>query len=446
MRGRYLSLLALLLCCVSCLNEDKESKTPQAVISSFTLGYYKVKVQSVDENGKDTVLYTVESGIMYPMTIDQVHNRIYNADSMAYGSDLSRVVTSINGTGFVTYSYADEPQYKYLWTNYDSIDFTRDVEFFMTSSDGTFTRKYEVEVNIHKVFPDSVKWVCMANTEFPALTGINAVVRNDSVYCFGTDGTGVKAVSYRDISVGDWNGANALTGLPDGWQHRVTVCKGKFYTVSDSTVYESADGVNWSLVKAGIKSIVVTGEDYGELWAVTCDSFIVRSNDMADWVKVQKLTADFPDSASIMFRYPLATNKNLYRSMLVGLSADTLYASVWNLLSGDTVWTKMDIPSKPEVRLPAVKSLSVISYDGSFFSMGQGMGGFRESDDNGLTWNLCKSAYKNYSPWNPFMQLPEEVKDYNSVFTGVTDSNGYIWIMTDDGRVWRGAMNRLKKN
>ena len=256
---------------------------------------------------------------------------------------------------------------------------------------------------------------------------------------------GVRSVSSRSVLGGVWNGTAAMTGLTDGWQGRVAVCGGRFYTVADGTLYGSADGINWSSVKTGIKSIVVSGSDYGELWAVTSDSMIVKTTDMTEWTRVQSMPAGFPDSAAVMFTYPLATNKNLSRSLLVGMSADTVYASVWSMLSGDTAWTKMDLPSNPDLRLPVTDGFSVIEYDNAFFCLGAGLGGFRQSNDNGVTWGLCERVLGTYSSLNRFMQLPSGLVGSDSGFTAVADSKGYIWIMSDDGRVWHGVVGRLRK-
>jgi hypothetical protein len=438
-------MLALLFCCVSCLNEDKVSTSPQAAITSFTIGAYDVKVPSVTDDGRDTVILVRDNGTLYPMTVDQVNNRIYNADSLAYGSILTKVTSSVSGVGTIIYRYADNPTEKYLWTYYDSIDFSRPLLFDVISSDGSFTRTYQVNVNVEKVFPDSLLWQGPDNTDVPVLKGIGAAFRNDSVFFFGTDTQGVKSVSFRSTLGGGWNGANAIAGLPDGWNGRVTVCAGRFYTVAGGALYGSADGITWSMVKSGIKSIIVSGNDTGYLWAVTEDSMIVRSSDMTLWADFEKVPRNFPDSAAVMYTYQLATNKNLSRTLLVGMSSDTAYASVWSMLADDTVWTKIDNPSKAELCLPAAAGFSVIRYDNSFFCLAPSMGGFRQSDDNGVTWGLCTKVVGKFSSLNRFMQLPSELSGAEPAFTAVTDNNGYIWIMTDDGRVWHGAVNRLRK-
>jgi len=440
-------MLAALLCCISCLTDDNTYKTPQAVITSFTIGYYNVKFHDMNIYGRDTLVNIREGGIMYPMTIDQVNNRIFNADSMAYGSDLSGVTTTVYGTGTIGYRYLDDPTIQYLWRSQDSIDFTRGLQFIVKSADESFTRFYDVQLNIHKVFPDSLVWSAPDTVGFPVLSCMSSAVRNDSVFCFGSDTAGVPSVSYRSVSSGNWNGANLMSGLPGtDWSHRVTVCNGKFYTVSSNSVYVSADALNWIPVKSGIKSLIVSVRDYGTLWAVTQDSNLVKTSDMTDWSTVQRIPDNFPDSIAYILSYPLATNASLTRSMIAGLGTDTLNASLWTILTGDSVWTQVDIPADKNLRLPVSASFSLLSYDGAIFGLGQGLEGFRQSNDNGITWYMCNSYVEDYSSWNRYMQLPESLKGYDSGFTATTDNRGYIWIMTDNGCAWRGAITRLIKN
>ena len=446
MRGRYILLLAALLSCVSCLKEDNSYKTPQAVITSFNLGYYNVRFQERNIQGHDTLVYLREGGAMFPMTIDQVNNRIFNVDSLSYGSDVSKVTTTVYGSGTIGYRYMDDPMNKYYWSTVDSIDFTREVQFMVMSSDESFTRVYDVKLNVRKVFPDSLLWSAPDTTGFPVLSGISSAVRNDSLFCFGTDTLGNPSVSYRSVSAGTWNGANAMTGITDaGWSHRVTVFNGQFCTVSGGSVLVSADAVNWTSVKSGVKSLITAIQDYGTLWAVSLDGNLLKTTDMADWTTVQTVPAGFPDSAAVMYSYPLATNASITRNVVAGMSADTLNASVWTILSGDTVWTQMDIPADERLRLPASAYLTLLRYDDALFSLGQGLDGFRQSNDNGITWYMCNEYVEDYSSWNRYMQLPKSLKGYSSGFSAATDSKGYIWIMTDDGRVWRGAITRLKK-
>lgn len=447
MKGRILfPLIAVLLTGASCLGDTQQSTSPQAAITSFVIGYYQVKVHDINWQGRDTIVYEREGGVMYPMTIDQLNNRIYNIDSLAYGSDISAVTSNVYCTGTLFYSYEDDPDKSFLWSSYDSIDFSRRLLFTVVSSDGSYTRTYKVNVNVRSVFPDSLKWTDRDNTGFPILSDICAVERRDTVFCFGKDDSGNMSVSFRNILEGSWNGAQPVTGLPaTGWNSGVSLCNGEFYTVSNGTLYGSRDALDWRVVKTGIRSVIVSRNDDGTLWAVGEDNAILRSKDMKEWLTVQPAPEDFPVSSAVVTSYPLATNTSITRWVLAGVGNDESYASVWTMLSSDSVWAKVDIPARTELRLPALRYLSIIRYDGFLFAFGKGSQWFLQSADNGITWYECNSYSTEYSFFNRFMQLPDAIKGSETGSACVTDSTGSIWIMTEDGQVWRGAINRLNR-
>ena len=383
---------------------------------------------------------------MYPMTIDQLNNEIYNIDSLAYGSDISAVTSTVVSTGTLFYCYADNTDESYLWSSYDSIDFTRRLLFTVVSTDGTYTRKYNVKVNVRTIFPDSLIWSDNDDTGFPVLTDMSVLERSDTIFCFGKDASGAASVTYRKDVNENWNGANQINGFSAAdWKQGVTLCAGRFYTVSDGSLYGSTDGVNWSSVKTGVKNLFVSLNDDGLLWAVSGDNEIIRTSDMAEWVTVQSVPEGFPGSSTIITSYPLATNANITRWVLVGVSDDNPYASVWTMLTGDTVWTQVDAPDRTELRLPAVQNLSMIRYDGDLFCFGRGSEWFRQSCDNGITWYECNSYTEEFSSWNRYMQLPDAIKGSDIGLACTVDSKGSIWIMTEDGQVWRGAINRLNR-
>ena len=447
MKGRILlPLLAVLLTGVSCLGETEKVTSPQAAITSFTIGYYPVRVHDINWHGRDTIIYETQGGVMYPMTIDQLNNEIYNIDSLAYGSDISAVTSTVVSTGTLFYCYADNTDESYLWSSYDSIDFTRRLLFTVVSTDGTYTRKYNVKVNVRTVFPDSLIWSDSDDTGFPVLTDMSVLERSDTIFCFGKDASGAASVTYRKVVNENWNGANQINGFSAAdWKQGVTLCAGRFYTVSDGTLYGSTDGINWSSVKTGVKNLFVSLNDDGLLWAVSGDNEIIRTSDMTEWVTVQSVPEGFPCSSTIITSYPLATNANITRWVLVGVSDDNPYASVWTMLTGDTVWTQVDAPDRTELRLPAVQNLSMIRYDGDLFCFGRGSEWFRQSCDNGITWYECNSYTEEFSSWNRYMQLPDAIKGSDIGLACTVDSKGSIWIMTEDGQVWRGAINRLNR-
>jgi hypothetical protein len=442
----YIMLALVLVSVVSCLKDSETEKTPQAAITSFVVGYYNVKYQDIDQQGNDSIAYYRSGGILFPMTIDQINNRIYNIDSLDYGSDVHAVTTSVGGIGSVFYYYQDNPYMLYYWSGYDSIDFTpgRGVIFKVVSSDGSYQRDYKVQLNVRTVFPDSLLWSQADSIGFTALKKPCAVISNDIVYNIGYDNTDVLCMTSRNISQGVWSDPVALSGIPAaGWGGTVVSSGGKLYSLFGTSIYSSSDGKVWSSCKDDVKCLVKTESESDVAWAVTSDS-IIRLTNLEKWTPVSKVPDGFPDSVAIAFDYPLVTNTSVTRTVLIGEGKDSV--SVWTNLSTDNDWVQIDAPSNASLRLPSLKNLSVIRYDGSIFAFGIGLKGFHQSEDNGITWHWCSPYVKNdETSWNRYMQLPKPLKGYNGDFSYVVDRLGSIWIMTSDGQVWRGAVTRLDK-
>ena len=449
MKRTFLSVIIFavaLVSVVSCLKDQETEKTPQAAITSFVVGYYNVRYQDLDQQGNDSITYYRSGGVLFPMTIDQINNTIYNIDSLDYGSDVDAVTVSVGGVGTVYYYYLDNPYLLYYWSGYDSIDFTpsRGVVFRMVSSDGTYQRDYKVQLNVRTVFPDSLLWGQADSTGFTALKKPCAAMRNDTVFNFGYGDNGVLCVISRDMTQGVWSDTVALSGVPAAdWGGTVISSGGKLYSLFGSSIYSSSDGKVWSSCKDDVKCLVKTESGSDVVWAVRSDS-IIRLTDMEKWIPVSKVPEGFPDSVAVAFDYPLVTNKSIIRTVLIGEAKDSV--SVWTKLSTDDDWVQIDAPANISLRLPSLQNLSVIRYDGSIFAFGTGLKGFYQSEDNGITWHWCSPYVKNNeTSWNRYMQLPKSLKGYDGDFSYAVDRFGSIWLMTADGQVWRGAVTRLDK-
>ena len=439
-------LVAVLVSGVSCMDEVKKELTPHAAITSFVVGYYNVEFHDLNDQGQDTVVYYREGGSKYPMTIDQANNLIYNVDSLPYGANVRKVLTLVYSEGTVYYRYGDNPDSVVAWSTYDSIDFTRPLIYTAVSSDGTYKRDYTVKLNVRSVFPDSLLWSQSDSTGFTALKDPCAVVLNDTLYNFGKDTTGVLMMTSKSINGGVWSFPAALTGLgSDGWSRNVIAFKDTMYLQSGTKVYGSSDGISWTEVKSDIKSLVRTDAGSNAVWAITTDSCIIRSTDMNEWTSYGKMPSGFPDSTAVSLDYALATNSSISKTILVGMADDSLYASGWTILSTDSVWSRIDAPQDVNWRLPLMKETSVLKYDGKLYAFGTGFDCFRQSNDNGITWYICDRLADENSTYNRYMQLPKPLNGFDGSFSYAVDGFGTIWILTDDGQVWRGAITRLDK-
>lgn len=130
-------------------------------------------------------------------SIDLVNARIFNADSLPYGTNVSRLIPnitfgSVSGAELiVTRPGKADTVYNYLANPSDSIDFSNGpVSLRLTSSSGTNSRTYTINVNVHQVKADSLQWTRLGDR--PANRGAKqarTVECNGEFYSLTLDGT-----------------------------------------------------------------------------------------------------------------------------------------------------------------------------------------------------------------------------------------------------------------
>lgn len=445
MRKLLFPLLTLIsgTLCVSCFISAREETYPQAAITSFTLGYFNVSTHDVNYHGNDTTVLVREGGVMYPMTIDQTENMIFNRDSLAYGSILKGVTCTIGSTGAVAYRYLDEPELFYAYDSKDSIDFTRPLSFVVVSTDGSYSRTYGFKLNVRQAFPDSVIW---RSSRTPELENPVMAVRSDSVYIIGMNSNAV-CLSSCDIANGQFTGLRSVSGMecnPDA----MMVAFGKLFAHSGSSLYESADGLDWTEVCSGMAALLVSEQKQSdartEVWAVGTDGMLMSSTDMHEWIAREPAQANFPVMGGTVVSSALSTNPSIMRYVLAGRSAcDTPSVEIWTKLSTESAWTRV-VPSLACSQvLPGWEKSFIFPYDGSLFAVGDNLECIYQSMDNGITWYACNRYADEWSSFNRFMQLPSSLAGNGSGFASATDMCGGIWITDFRGQVFRGAIRRI---
>ena len=454
-RKGFLALLAVPMLLVSCLKSEETQLDPYAAITSFSVGNFKVWYHDINIKGNDTLVYRTESGTMYPMTIDQLNNKIYNVDSVSYGAKVDRLLLSIEASGYVYYSKkrVDGTYVDTIWSSSDSIDLSEPVKFKVVSPDAEYIREYDVCLNVHKIHPDSMTWSASDTIGYTLLKEQASVIREDSIYLFGKDSSGAMALVTRSIKKNTrWAAPVLLTGVDaESWDKSVIEYNGGFYLLQNGQLYTSTNGVDWEKSQANMNFrclVSSSNSEYSEglCWALSESGDIVCSADMVDWEVYQQNVASFPTRKVSMCCYPLKSNPQILRSVLVGLDDNEfMSASVWTRLSTDNEWTKITPSSTNDKRLPKLEGLSLIRYDDDLYAFGSGMMKFYQSKDNGVTWRDCSLATNDYSSWNRYMKFPDEFIGKLTTISSVTDSNNVIWVMTDKGQVWRGGINRLMK-
>lgn len=155
----------------ACLGSDDstEEVTNECVVKAVSLGTLKRTMRTRTADGKrdSTYVITVKPAL-YPLTIDQQKNLIYNVDSLPYNTNVSKVVISsllAQGTYAIkTLTTAVDT----LLSLKDSLDFSKPRTIVIYGADGVSRRNYTMELRVHQEEGDSIHWQQMTDAQWAA--------------------------------------------------------------------------------------------------------------------------------------------------------------------------------------------------------------------------------------------------------------------------------------
>ncbi|BEG99838.1 DUF6242 domain-containing protein [Bacteroides sedimenti] len=434
------SIFVASLTFTSCLKSDGVSSfETDPTIKSFS--FDSIRIDSIKSAvGKD-----------YPFSIDQIGTGdtalIYNTDSLPVNSKISKVKINLTTAGGITYQKNGKDT---IWNTTDTLDFTRPVCFTIHAynSNGTTIKKiYKISINVHKQDPDSLNW---GINPYYTGTGIigkqKSLILNNKIYVFNDDGSAQIKVTSSAMNDGkSWSNLQAIAGINGKADYSsVTSFNNSLYLVSEGNVYSSTNGISWSLVSSlsdKVKTLLVSfdGRLTGIKGVGSETRFCVTTNGQT-WENGEVVPAEFPKSNISATSYPLKTNANIHRAILVGDnsalgSADTI-ATPWSSFDGKD-WAALKTDAG---YCPKTNNISIIYYNNQFYTFGgSGQNGFK-------TFYESKDA-------RVWTKVKEKVC-FPVSFTGrgdysyVVDNNNFIWVIwsktaqTND-EIWKGRINSL---
>lgn len=233
---------------VSC-NDSSESNTEVSVSSAAVYSFSLERNDAIMAN-LDTVFFA----------IDLVNARIYNADSLPYGTRINALVPRIRiadavGSVELTVSRPGKADtvYNYLTNSTDSIDFSNGpVMLKVITADGTATMNYAVSVNVHRLKSDSLVWDAAARRVLPSAftmpTRQSTARTAAGLFCL-TEAGGRHSIAFTSNPYGD-NWDITETELPAGTlTETMTGAGDKLFVLVDdgiddgnTALYASADG------------------------------------------------------------------------------------------------------------------------------------------------------------------------------------------------------------
>lgn len=252
--GSYLSIAAALSTGLTACNDDSNNSltTDDTGYTSETM-YSSTAITSFNLKANSKVLANLDS-IFF--TIDLEGGRIFNADSLPYGTDISKLIPNIGTSGsskieilIRNSSVMKDTTITYSSSMRDSIDFAAGgVIARVTSLNEQYTQQYSIKVNVHKVKSDSLVWDRIAWQQLPGNPeSQRTLIHGDKIYSFLLDAGGNCRIAVMD-NPSEPMAVSATANMPAGLDLRSIVSNGnEFFALDNNGVmYSSTDGVSWN--------------------------------------------------------------------------------------------------------------------------------------------------------------------------------------------------------
>ena len=340
------------------------------------------------------------------------------------GTDLKHVVISALGTKnsgvpFIKSLISDSLFY---YSSTDSLDFSQPRVLRVYSSDGTAFRDYTMTLTVSETAGITFEWQKVAEREeLKGWTDKHLVAFADTVVLVDNGTIGVNSSLMGGSLLMRLNNEGTLMGVrnlndiddPAAWEEMTSSPVSRLIGATEHEMYAlDADG-----------NLKVSPFGMGGGW---------RDEQMDDDVRL------LPTSSLAMTSWAYAPADSTDYVLLAGNSdADNSNAVVWrklsryydyNHMSEDTegTWVYMTVDDNNHYTLPRMDGLSLAYYNKSVLAVGSNKQ-MLQSRDQGITWKPV-SAYA----------LPSDLE--GSLLTMAADTKGRLWIVTDAGQVWQGAL------
>lgn len=253
--GIYVAAAALLCGSTAC-NDSDENYEISVDYASTQVTAFSLRSDSKVLNNLDSIFFS----------IDLVRGRIFNADSLPFGTKTDRLLVDITTDGCSTVEIHFPRENKtdsivdYLTNKNDSIDFSRGpVKLHLVSYDKIATRDYYIDVNVHKTISDSLYWDLEKPASLPSdLSTIKAqrtLQYGNKVYTLTTDGARNACMHVADSPVAD--GSSTRFTFPFTPRvNSLTATTSLLYILAENgDLYSSANGIDWNSCGVNWKSI-----------------------------------------------------------------------------------------------------------------------------------------------------------------------------------------------
>ena len=439
----------LLLLLTSCLGGDDAEyddwNIANAQISSFSLSNDSLK-------GLSEVLFT----------IDQLNSKIFNKDSMPYGTILhEKVLVNVSTDSKYDVSnilFVHSLTNDSVWGTGDSIDFSAPVMITVYPHDGMSTKVYEAKVNIHQVNPDTMVWNKYSNLiSKKTFKDMKVIPYHDSylMYVFENDAPKLYSTDMDDMI--NWNEI-PLTGFPvDAILSQITKVEDDLYVISEQgTLYylspemNKDEGQEWSDLDNAPSIKALAGYlPHNEvtnraliLSAIVEEGDILRfatMNKNLEWTMGMETPETFPLSGFGVINFV----SMYYPRLVIASGRDSksnLSDKAWSTMDGLS-WTL--ITNDKFVFSPR-EGAALTQYDNCLFIIGGidasgiALSDIYHSKDYGVSWSDTLYVMPEEYTSRGYSSIIIDKNYYMLLFGGKASKSSYVL-----NELWRGRINRL---
>ncbi len=304
------------------------------------------------------------------ITGDSLVGKIYNADSLAVGIPVNKLLADIqlrDATDVELYTVDDTLKYDIK----DTIDFSEPVIMKVTARDEKTVKFYDVRVNVHKQVGDSLHW---SERVANPLADVSAQVEAQQVCELGESlvwlvqtASGISCYEATKQDMKEWT-KQTISGADGLDAATVRVVDGSLYGVASGKLLRSDNGTTWAEIASNNFVALIGGykitEQSSKYIALVENSgkySFAYSTDATSWEIGTEVPAKFPIKGStIPVQYFGGTTQRLV--IAGGETAEgTLTSSVWNYevdyLTGNNVWQEF-----PQANIEGYKNASLVEY------------------------------------------------------------------------------------
>lgn len=450
----------LMLLTASCSSSDNNiTPSDQVGITAATFG--TLRRQSTTGSSYSTY---VPSSATYPIFIDHIKGEIYNPDSLPVRTIPSKILLTLsfkNNSSGVLESVEKKDSFAQTYYSTDTLDFSKPRKIRVTSSDRAHSRDYTIDIRIHKVGVDSLKWTRLSDCDHikgKKLITLKALSCNDALYVLAAYTTVVATDIYCGVQVlkkdgnnwspePEYNSAPTKITVPLEQFKRPTmaVYKNKIYLLYDGQLrcsdnWNASTPCNLRAILGGFDDFFYGVNDQKKIEVATGGDPMTALFSSDSMEEMPYVTGDsLPCNDYNFISTSLLTDPSMGRAIILAnkendaniKAPDVDKAVIWSKIIDDVPqdWCLMTPAWNNHYKvLPRMKYLSATSYADGIIATG-GYPNVRQlyySNDWGTTWAVKSS-----------INVPVDLQSTAQV--AIASDYIYLYLIGGDtGEVWRG--------